>query len=297
MRRMMIAVTTVALFAATAMAADKTKIVFVAGKPSHGPGEHEHRAGSMLLANALNENMPNVEAVVVTDGWPADPAVFDGAASVVMYSDGGGGHPLNANIATFQPLVDKGVGLVCIHYAVETTQGEYGDKFLEYLGGYFEVGWSVNPHWTADFTKMPAHPIARGVPRFEINDEWYFHMRFAPGIQFGPEGNGVTPILTALPPMSTLDRADGSRSGNPTVRAAIQNGEVQHMAWAFERPNGGRGFGFTGGHFHRNWQNDHFRKVVLNAIVWTAKLDVPEGGVPSKTPTDEEMKANLDEKR
>ena len=69
------------------------------------------------------------------------------------------------------------------------------------------------------------------------------------------------------------------------------------MAWAFDRPNGGRSFGFTGGHFHRNWQNDHFRTLVLNAIVWTAKLDVPQGGVPSKTPTDDEMKANLDEKK
>ena len=56
-------------------------------------------------------------------------------------------------------------------------------------------------------------------------------------------------------------------------------------------------FGFTGGHFHKNWQNDNFRTLVLNAIAWTAKLDVPEGGVPSKTPTDEEMKANLDEKK
>ena len=35
--------------------------------------------------------------------------------------------------------------------------------------------------------------------------------------------------------------------------------------------------------------NDDFRKLVLNAIVWTAKIEVPEGGVPSKTPTEQEM--------
>jgi hypothetical protein len=94
-----------------------------------------------------------------------------------------------------------------------------------------------------------------------------------------------------------MEREDGPHSGNPHVRKALENGEEQHMAWAFDRPNGGRSFGFTGGHFHRNWQNDNFRTLVLNAIVWTAKLDVPEGGVPSKTPTDEEMKANLDDKK
>ena len=54
------------------------------------------------------------------------------------------------------------------------------------------------------------------------------------------------------------------------------------MAWARQRPDGGRGFGFTGGHDHWNWGDDDFRKLVLNAIVWTAKLDVPAEGVPSK---------------
>jgi len=274
-----------------ATAADQTKIVFVAGTPSHPAGEHEHRAGSMLLAKSLNENMPNVHAVVVTNGWPADNAIFEGAAAVVIYSDGGRGHPLNDHLAFFQSLVDKGVGLVCLHYAVETTKGECGDKFIEWMGGYFEPNWSVNPHWTARYTKLPAHPITNGVSPFELRDEWYYHMRFARRMK------GVTPILTALPPESTLLRKDGPHSGNPDVRKAIKKGKPQHMAWAFERPDGGRGFGFTGGHFHRNWQNDDVRKLVLNAIVWAAKLEVPEDGVPSKTPTDEEMKANLDDKK
>jgi hypothetical protein len=68
------------------------------------------------------------------------------------------------------------------------------------------------------------------------------------------------------------------------------------MAWARERPDGGRGFGFTGGHNHWNWGNDDFRKLMLNAIAWTAKVDVPTGGVPSKSLTAEDLLANLDEK-
>ena len=71
----------------------------------------------------------------------------------------------------------------------------------------------------------------------------------------------------------------------------------EHMAWVYERPGGGRGFGFTGGHFHWNWGYDSFRTVVLNGIVWTAGLEVPAGGVPSKTPTYEELRQNLDKRR
>ena len=55
-------------------------------------------------------------------------------------------------------------------------------------------------------------------------------------------------------------------------------GRDEVLAWAVERPDGGRGFGFTGGHFHRNWGDPNFRKLVLNAILWTAGLDVPPSG-------------------
>jgi hypothetical protein len=57
------------------------------------------------------------------------------------------------------------------------------------------------------------------------------------------------------------------------------------------RPNGGRGFGFTGAHVHNNWMNDSFRKLVLNAIVWTAKVDVPAEGVNSVAPAQSELDA------
>ena len=107
---------------------------------------------------------------------------------------------------------------------------------------------------------------------------------------------GVTPILSTLPPLRTLtDRAhDRNRGSNPTVHAAVQAGQKQHTAWAYERPNGGRGFGFTGGHFHQNWKQDDFRKLVLNALVWTAKAEVPEAGVPSRSPSDLDMELNQD---
>ncbi|MDA0838529.1 MAG: NPCBM/NEW2 domain-containing protein [Planctomycetota bacterium] len=282
---------TLLLVPASLFAEAKTKIVFVAGKASHGTGAHEHKAGSMLLSRLLNENMPNVESTVVTDGWPAENKVFDGAKAVVVYCDGGGRHVLNPQLDFFEGLHRKGVGLVCIHYGVETVAGDPGEAFLRWLGGYFEVNWSVNPHWDAEFKMLPDHPITRGVKPFKIQDEWYYHMRFRPGME------NVTPILSAHPTKDTLSRPDGSHSGNPQVRKEVAEGQIQHVGWASDPGSGrGRGFGFTGGHFHKNWQDDNFRKVVLNAIVWSAGLEVPAGGLGSKTPGNEEMEANLDGK-
>jgi len=192
-------------------------------------------------------------------------------------------------LKTIGELMSKGVGLTCIHYAVEPTKEKGEREFLDWIGGCFEVNWSVNPFWTPDFAPLPKHPITRGVKSFKVPDEWYFYMRFRDGMK------DVLPILSAAAPESTMRRSDGPHEGNPSVRQSVKNGELQTVAWAAERPDGGRGFGFTGAHFHKNWGNDDFRKLVLNAILWTAKVQVPPDGVPSQV-TEEQLKENLDRK-
>lgn len=248
----------------------------------------------MLLADQLNRSGLPVEAVVTTNGWPADGSIFEGASAVVIYSDGGGGHPALKQLEDLKKMAAAGVGIGCIHYAVEIPKGEPGNTFIDVIGGYFETHWSVNPHWDASF-KLPEHAITRGLKDFKIRDEWYYHMRFRENME------GVTPILSDLPPPETLTRPDGPHSGNPAVRSAVlERKEPQHLMWAYERPvtlGGGRAFGFTGGHFHKNWREDDNRRIVLNAIGWIAGMEVPETGIPSKTPTDEEMAANLDKKK
>ena len=264
------------------------KIAFIAGVRSHGYGSHEHYAGCMVLADAIRKAKPEYAVDVFRNGWPKDASSLDGVDCIVMYADGGGRHPVVPHLDEVDKLAKSGVGIVCIHYGVEVEKGKVGDRFLDWIGGYFEADWSVNPHWTATFSKFPKHPISRGVKPFAINDEWYYHMRFRKELQ------GVTPILSALPPKESLSRPDGAHSGNPHVRAAIAAGEIQHMAWASENAGGGRGFGFTGGHFHWNWADDNFRKVVLNAIVWSAHGEVPLDGVGSQPLTIDSLKKNQD---
>jgi type 1 glutamine amidotransferase len=279
-----------ALSLATVAAADK-KIVLLAGSPSHGVGEHEYRAGCLLLQKCLAD-VPRLTTVVVSNDWPSDAGVLDGADAVFMFCTGGDAHPAlkPERRKILADLMARGVGFGTCHYGVEIPKENGGAEFLAWQGGYFETFWSVNPHWDADFKAFPDHPVARGVKPFKVNDEWYYHMRFPEGMK------GVTPILTAVPPDPTRGRdgVNDPHGGNPEVQK--HKGEPEHVMWVYERPEGGRGFGITGAHYHRNWANDNFRKVVLNALLWIARIEVPANGVES-TVTPAEMRQNWDVKK
>ena len=281
-----------------ALAADK-KIVLIAGKPSHGPGAHEHRAGCLLLQKCL-AGFPGVKVFVYDGGWPTkqvagqtvdNDAVLEDADAIVIYSDGGVKHPAlgGEHLATLGRQIKRGAGLGALHYAVEPTKEKGQAEWLDWIGGAFEINWSVNPHWDGNFKALPVHAVTRGVKPFTTNDEWYFNMRFRPGMK------GVTPILSDVPPPSTMSRPDGAHSGNPGIRELVANQTPQHVMWVTENANGSRGFGFTGGHHHASWQKEDQRKLVLNAILWLAKVEVPKDGVVS-TVTAADMAANLDPK-
>ncbi len=255
------------------------KIVLVAGRASHGPGEHEFFAGCALLMKLLQQT-PNVYPVMVRDGWPKNPKTFANARAVVFFMDGGGGHPIlqKDHREVVQKLIDNKVGFVNLHYAVEYPKSQ-SEHVLQWLGGYYETGFSINPHWKADFKTIPEHPITRGVKPFAIQDEWYFNIRFT------PKQKEVVPILQATPPDEVRRTADARK----------YPGRSEIVAWALERPQGGRSFGFTGGHFHRNWGNEHFRRLVVNAILWTAQQEIPSAGAKvDLLPAD--LDRNLDRK-
>ena len=196
--------------------------------------------------------------------------------------------PVNNHVAAIDALQERGVGVGCLHYAVETVDGEASNAFLRWMGGYYQLYKSVNPHWTPKFENLPDHPVANGVEPFSINDEWYFNMRFRKGMK------GLTPILSAVPPQDLLPERDHHHNSTPDARAAVARRDIQHVMWVSENENGSRGFGFTGGHFHDNWQDDNLRTVVLNAIAWIAHREIPSSGIHSQTPTIEELKENQD---
>ena len=278
------------------------KIVLVAGRPSHPRRMHEFNAGVQILSRCLKD-VPGVKVEHVLNGWPADDKTFDGAAAVVFYMDGGGGHEIvkenGRRLKVVEEWAQKGVGLGFMHFGVEVVPGQAGAEMKRWIGGHYEHMFSCNPIWEPKFTSFPTHPITRGVEPFQVKDEWYFNMRFADGLAGNVAAKtddlSFVPILVAAP-------SDAVREGPyvyprgpyPHIQAA--KGKAEAMMWAVERKSGGRGFGFTGGHFHDNWGNDQFRKTILNACVWLAGAEVPASGIAS-TVTKEELDKNLDPKK
>ena len=261
------------------------KVVLVAGSKSHGHGDHEFFAGTAILCNLLKQN-PGVWPVMARDGWPKDEKIFDGAAAVLFYMDGRGGHPVvqKDRLAKMQKLMDNGAGWLNLHYAVD-YEPKHGATVVNWMGGYYDPRTSTNPHWVADIRSLPKHPISTGVKPFSIQDEWYFNMHWVGDVTDVTDAKGVTPIMQAIPPDDRRGTADAKK----------YLGRLETMAWAYERKDGGRGFGFTGGHNHRNWGDESFRRVVVNAVLWAAKADVPDGGAKVEfDPID--LNRNLDKK-
>jgi putative heme-binding domain-containing protein len=259
--------------------AQAKKIVIIAGSVHQGPGghpagTHEYELSARLLKHCL-ETAPNVSGVkaeVHQQGWPRDARTLDDADTIVVISDGADrraqDHPLlvGNRLQTLKRQMARGCGLVAIHWTLFVPRAQGGDEFLEWIGGYFDYESGGGPNkWyskiqtaaTSPHPATPAHPICRGVTSFPLREEYYY------GIRFRPDDKRLVPILATPIP------------GEPNE---------QVVAWAVERAGGGRGFGFTGGHFFENWGVENFRRMVLNAVLWTAHAEVPSGGVQSASP-------------
>ncbi|MFO0946249.1 MAG: LamG-like jellyroll fold domain-containing protein [Planctomycetota bacterium] len=250
------------------------KIVLLAGDKSHGPGHHEYEKGAALLKECLDTS-PNVRGIkteIHLHGWPADPKALEDAATIFLFSDGSDhdekAHPLlrENRLETLGKLMDQGVGFVALHYTVFVPSRRGGEQFLDWIGGYFdyengsnERRWfsEISTHKTMPYPAAKEHPICRGIAPFELQEEYYYNIRFR------EKDARWTPILKTPIPGKEAD---------------------QVVAWCVQRQGGGRGFGFTGGHFHANWGVENFRKMMLNALLWTAHVKVPEAGVESKLP-------------
>ena len=256
--------------------AEKTparKIVFLAGAPDgHGKGTHEYATDLQLLKACLDAS-PDVRGVrteIHLNGWPKDANTLEDAAAIVVHSTGAnrGKHPLlqGKRLERLGRLMKRGCGLVCLHYTLFMPNDRGGPELLEWIGGYDDYERKYSSHRVTTKDPPPAepaspeHPVSRGWKAFTIPNEFYIRQRFR------PNDRRLTPILTTMLPVNKPAR--------------------QVIAWAVQRADGGRGVGFTGGHFHKNWRNDDLRKMMLNAILWTAKVPVPAGGVQSTVPAE-----------
>lgn len=276
--------------AAPSALAEQKKVLLVAGVQSHGPGDHEFNAGFKLIRDCLADNAL-VDAQFVAGGWPEASDALKTADAIIFYADGGGRHPAMSGdrAEKLDAFAARGGGIGLMHYGVEVPKGPPQEHAWKWVGGAYEHMYSVNPMWKPVFDDFPNHPITRGVKPFALLDEWYFNMRW------GADQDNVTRLLVDTPSEDVRDGPYVWPNG-PYPHIVESKGEPETMMWAYERPEGGRGFGFTGGHKHVNWYEPNYRKIVLNAILWVAGAEPPEGGVES-TVSLEQIQANLDPKR
>lgn len=244
-----------------------TKVVMLAGVKSHAPGEHEYEKTLDLFRHCLDTAL-NVRHVVVevhAGGWPQDERTLDDADTIVIFSDGASArnrHPLESgnHLAALEKQVRRGCGLVVIHWALNMPSKIGNDTFLGWIGGFkdFEnppraIGEPLRPD---DWAKQASHPICRGLVPFEMPEDEY----------------------------KTPERLLSDRPGFVPILPFPGKPGAPLWAWAWEREDGGRGFGFIGGHKHAIWEIEGIRKAMLNAILWTAKKPVPTDGVISSLP-------------
>ena len=264
------------------------KVVLIAGKKSHGPegnGIHDYPWSVKLLKCMLDaSNMKGKLRVEFhLDGWPKDPSTLDDADTIMVISDGRDGDKYeeaphlksDAHVTAIEKQIKRGCGFMTFHFSTFAPD-KYATQMLTWSGGYFDWETDGARKWYSAITTLesdvklgsPDHPIHRGVKPFKMKEEFYYNIRFDPADK-------------ALKPLLEVSALAGREPDGKIV------------AWARERENGGRGFGTTCGHFYENWKNDDFRKMMLNAIVWTAHAEVPEGGVQATFLTHPEIVAAL----
>ena len=122
-------------------------------------------------------------------------------------------------------------------FAVSTWQPSAADGekyFRPWIGGAFETGWSVNPHWVADLKALPNHPVSRGVTGLvQAYDEFYYNMRFP------ADRSKVLDLVTAVP-----TRENVKQYINLWNEHGVDGlGQTQTLMWGLERADGGRGVG------------------------------------------------------
>lgn len=264
---------------------DTKNILFIAGDTKHRHGFHEYKAGSILLADALNKSGLPVQTKVHWYGWPEDETIFNDVDACIIYADGGG--EFGEKYAFLDRKVKAGMGIMFMHYGVHPTK-EVAEKYYhKWIGGYYDDAFSVNPSWVADIQTKEGHPVSRGVKELTAYDEFYWNLNFP-----DPEKcKQCYPLATAVPTEKNMIRYGSSKFWNKQAEEKL--GTPQTLLWCSDPEKGARGAGFVGGHYHRNWALDNYRKLILNTIAWVARMDVPQGGVPSQKVTKDMLNQNL----
>jgi len=223
----------------------------------HPAATHEYMAGLRGLAILLNRQS-SVQAIVVQadSPWHDGPELLDGADGVVLFLSEGAKWVSDdpERLAAFQRIARRGGGFTCLHWGMGTREAGPIADFALMFGGCH--GGPDRKFKIVSVTAKPAteaHPILKGIAPFEVEDEFYYALK--------------------RPPQTA------ERTILPLITVPIDDAE-QTVAWACNRGDGGRSFGFSGLHFHKNWKLQEYRRLVLQGILWTLNQPISKDGLP-----------------
>jgi hypothetical protein len=265
-RRLILALLVLAWLAGPVPAAAPKKLLLVGSGPDgHPPQTHEYMAGLKVLAKCL-AGVPGLEVMVVkaVEPWREGPELMQRADDVVLFVSEGARwlqHDPKRLDALRQVAARKG-GLAVLHWGMGTRDAKYIDDFVQLFGGCHGGPDRKYKVLEAEARVGDAsHPAVRGITnKFQIKDEFYYRLKMP------RRPTGLTPLLRVL-----ID------------------GNEETVAWAWQRPEGGRSFGFSGLHFHANWGREEYRRLVTQGIVWTLDLPIPKKGLAVKV-SEEDLK-------
>ena len=239
------------LLVSTVQAQDvKTRILFLGKDPDHPHGSHMYMHTCGMLAKCA-ERTKGVEGIV-SKGWPKDAKQLDGIKAIVVYTDPAAEFLLDGpQRDEVETLLKKGVGLTTIHWASTVKKANFerlGPLWMSYTGATWISNVGLSDGKSPLKQLLPEHPICRGWKEFEISDEYY-----------------LNPVI---------------KSAKPLLQVREKKGTDVIVGWVHERPEGGRAFGTTLGHPYKNFQDESFRRMIVNGILWSARVEVPVAGAP-----------------
>jgi hypothetical protein len=227
------------------------------GPDGHPWSSHEYMAGMRILASCL-QPVKHLQTIIVNadEPWKEGPELLDGAdGAVVFLSQGAKWLQQNpSRLAAFKRLAGRGGGLVVIHWGMGCREAEYIDEFVNLFGGCHGGPDRRYKIVSVDTKIVQAkHPVTRGISAFEVKEEFYYTLKFP------KSANTIVPL----------------------IQVPIE-GKTYTVSWAWERGDGGRSFGFSGGHYHANWRLEEYRRLMTQGILWSLKISVPKEGLPLK---------------
>jgi hypothetical protein len=249
----------------SSFAAEKeTKTLLLLGqKPDGHPyGTHEYMPGQRVLKHLLGD-VPGwrVEVIQADSPWPEGPQLITEADAVVLFASQGGAWISEdpRRYDAFAQLAARGGGLSGIHWGVGVKDPKLIAPFVRLLGAC-HGGKDRKFKFFEEITYTPVqnHPVTTGVAGLTLREEFYFALKREPS---------------------------ASESLVPLVTIPV-DGQDDMVSWAWQRPDGGRSFGFTGLHFHDNWERPEYRRLIKQGVLWTMGQDIPKAGVNVDVPDD-----------